>query len=40
MRGVVTAVDPATRTNRTAKMTVSFDQVDRQWPRVSRSAAR
>ena len=27
MRGVVTAVDPATRTNRTAKMTVSFDQV-------------
>ena len=27
LRGVVTAVDPATRTNRTAKMTVSFDQV-------------
>jgi hypothetical protein len=27
MRGLVTAVDPATRTNRTAKMTVSFDQV-------------
>jgi hypothetical protein len=27
MRGVVTAVDPATRTNRTGKMTVSFDQV-------------
>jgi hypothetical protein len=27
MRGVVTAVEPATRTNRTAKMTVSFDQV-------------
>jgi len=27
MRGVVTSVDPATRTNRTAKMTVSFDQV-------------
>jgi TolA-binding protein len=27
MRGVVTAVDPATRTNRTARMTVSFDQV-------------
>ena len=27
MRGVITAVDPATRTNRTAKMTVSFDQV-------------
>jgi hypothetical protein len=27
MRGVVTAVDPASRTNRTAKMTVSFDQV-------------
>ncbi len=27
MRGVVSAVDPATRTNRTAKMTVSFDQV-------------
>ena len=27
MRGVVTAVDPATRTNRTAKMAVSFDQV-------------
>jgi hypothetical protein len=26
-RGVVTAVEPATRTNRTAKMTVSFDQV-------------
>ena len=27
VRGVVTAVDPATRTNRTARMTVSFDQV-------------
>jgi len=27
MRGVVTAVEPGTRTNRTAKMTVSFDQV-------------
>ena len=27
MRGVVTAVVPATRTNRTARMTVSFDQV-------------
>jgi TolA-binding protein len=27
VRGVVTAVEPATRTNRTAKMTVSFDQV-------------
>jgi uncharacterized protein YceH (UPF0502 family) len=27
MRGVVTAVEPATRTNRTGKMTVSFDQV-------------
>jgi hypothetical protein len=27
MRGVVTAVEPATRTNRTAKLTVSFDQV-------------
>jgi hypothetical protein len=27
VRGVVTSVDPATRTNRTAKMTVSFDQV-------------
>ncbi|HKE94765.1 MAG TPA: hypothetical protein VKB34_10695 [Povalibacter sp.] len=27
MRGVITAVDPATRTNRTGKMTVSFDQV-------------
>jgi hypothetical protein len=27
MRGVVTAVSPATRTNRTARMTVSFDQV-------------
>jgi hypothetical protein len=26
VRGVVTAVEPATRTNRTAKMTVSFDQ--------------
>jgi TolA-binding protein len=26
-RGVITAVEPATRTNRTAKMTVSFDQV-------------
>jgi TolA-binding protein len=26
-RGVVTAVEPGTRTNRTAKMTVSFDQV-------------
>jgi hypothetical protein len=27
MRGVITAVEPGTRTNRTAKMTVSFDQV-------------
>ncbi|MEQ1899059.1 MAG: hypothetical protein ABL971_16965 [Vicinamibacterales bacterium] len=27
MRGVVTAVEPATRTNRTARMSVSFDQV-------------
>ena len=27
MRGVVTAVDPATRTNRTGRLTVSFDQV-------------
>jgi hypothetical protein len=27
VRGVVTAVDPATRTNRTARMTVSFDQI-------------
>jgi len=27
VRGVVTAVEPATRTNRTAKLTVSFDQV-------------
>ena len=27
MRGVVTAVEPATRTSRTARMTVSFDQV-------------
>jgi hypothetical protein len=27
MRGVVTAVEPATRTNRTARMTVSFDQL-------------
>ena len=27
VRGVVTAVEPGTRTNRTAKMTVSFDQV-------------
>ncbi len=27
MRGVVTAVEPATRTNRPARMTVSFDQV-------------
>src|SRR5688572_24919740 len=27
MRGVITAVEPATRTNRTARMTVSFDQV-------------
>lgn len=27
MRGVVTVVEPATRTNRTARMTVSFDQV-------------
>jgi len=26
-RGVVTAVEPGTRTNRTSKMTVSFDQV-------------
>jgi hypothetical protein len=27
VRGVITAVEPGTRTNRTAKMTVSFDQV-------------
>jgi TolA-binding protein len=27
LRGVVTGVEPATRTNRTAKMTVSFDQM-------------
>jgi hypothetical protein len=27
LRGVVTAVEPATRTNRTARMTVSFDQI-------------
>jgi hypothetical protein len=27
MRGVITAVEPGTRTNRTARMTVSFDQV-------------
>ena len=27
MRGVVTSVEPATRGNRTARMTVSFDQV-------------
>ena len=27
VRGVVSSVEPATRTNRTAKMTVSFDQV-------------
>jgi hypothetical protein len=27
MRGVVTAVEPGTRTNRTSRMTVSFDQV-------------
>ncbi len=27
VRGVVTSVDPATRTNRTGKMTVSFDQI-------------
>ena len=27
MRGVLTAVEPATRTNRTARMTISFDQV-------------
>lgn len=27
MRGVVTSVEPATRTNRTARMTLSFDQV-------------
>jgi hypothetical protein len=27
MRGVITAVDPATRTNRTGRLTVSFDQV-------------
>jgi hypothetical protein len=27
MRGVVTSVEPGTRTNRTSKMTVSFDQV-------------
>jgi hypothetical protein len=27
MRGVVTAVEPGTRTNRTSRMTVSFDQI-------------
>ena len=27
MRGIVSSVEPATRTNRTAKMTVTFDQV-------------
>ena len=27
VRGVVTSVEPGTRTNRTAKMTISFDQV-------------
>jgi len=27
VRGVVTAVEPATRTNRTARLTVSFDQI-------------
>jgi TolA-binding protein len=27
MRGVITQVEPATRTNRTARMTVSFDQI-------------
>jgi hypothetical protein len=27
VRGVITAVEPATRTNRTARMTVSFDQI-------------
>jgi len=27
VRGVITSVEPATRTNRTAKMTVSFDQI-------------
>jgi hypothetical protein len=27
MRGVITNVEPATRTNRTARLTVSFDQV-------------
>ncbi|MBI4888646.1 MAG: hypothetical protein HY824_16230 [Acidobacteria bacterium] len=27
MRGVITSVDPATRTNRTARMTLSFDQL-------------
>jgi hypothetical protein len=35
MRGVVSSVEPATRTNRTAKMTVSFDQItvnDRTYP--------
>jgi len=35
LRGVISSVDPATRTNRTAKMTVSFDQVtvnDRPYP--------
>jgi hypothetical protein len=35
LRGVISSVDPATRTNRTAKMTVSFDQVtvnDRAYP--------
>ena len=27
MRGVITGVEPATRTNRTARMTLSFDQI-------------
>ena len=36
MRGVVTSVEPATRTNRTARLTLSFDQLTvngRAYPR-------
>jgi len=35
MRGIVAAVQPATRTNRTSRMTLSFDQLtvnDRRYP--------
>lgn len=38
VRGVVTAVDQATRTNRTARMTLSFDQVTVNDARSNRSS--